>query len=162
MLKAAATAVVMDMRPQHILTRQHTPTLRSISLRIPSRHTVTAAESASALDTVTTVATVGTMAAIAATTAVTVGTTVEITAGTTVAMVDFREVMAATTADTEAITEKLELQAFIQAGLARQVQLAEFFYYHPRSRNWLRLFKTNRFINQSECPRQLAQAEWAS
>lgn len=115
------------MLPQHIHTRQHTHMLRSISLRIPSRHTVTAAESASGLDTVTTVVTVGTLAAIAATTVVTVGTMEEITADTTVAMVDIPEVMAATTADTVAITESMNLDRTFPLTRLGKYHLPSFF-----------------------------------
>lgn len=103
----------MDMLPQLILTHQHTPMLHSFRLRMYSRHMVTAAESASGLDTVTTVAT----------TAVMVVTMVEITAVTTVAMVVITVVMAATTevtvaitADTVAIIESMALRLFIPAG----------------------------------------------
>ena len=103
----------MGMRLQHILTRQHTPTPRSIGLRMYSRHTVTAAGSALGLGTITFVATV-------ATTAVTVVTMVEITAGITVAMVDTLEVMVVTvdmvvTVATAATTESMELRPFIPA-----------------------------------------------
>lgn len=98
----------MDMLPQLILTHQHTPMLHSFNLRMYSRHTVTAAESASGLDTVTTVATVVIMAATVATTVVIVGTMAAITVGITVAMVDTTAaVMAVITA---AITETMELQ----------------------------------------------------
>lgn len=91
----------MDTQPQHIPTHQLTPTLRSISLHIPSRHTVTVAESASGLETISMVVTADTMAAtvgitavMADTTAVTVGITVEIMADTTVAMADITVGMA--------------------------------------------------------------------
>ena len=111
----------MDMRLQHILTRQHTPTLRSIGLRMYSRHTVTAAGSASGLGTITFVATV-------ATTAGTLVIMEEITAGTTVAMADILEVTAAVTVATVATTESIKLRPFIPGSSARQVSLAEFFY----------------------------------
>lgn len=109
-----ATAAVMDMLPQHILTRQHTPTLRCISLLMYSRHTVTvtAAESASGLDLVTMVVTMGTTAATEATMAGMVVTmaeiTVDTTVDTTVDMVDIQVVMADTTADTVDITETMK------------------------------------------------------
>ena len=106
----------MAMLLQHIHTHQPTRMLRSISLYIRSRHTVTAAGSASGLDTVTTVATADTMVATAATTVVIVGTMVEITAGTTADMVDIMvEVMEVTTADMVAITEPMELHPFTSA-----------------------------------------------
>ena len=109
----------MGTLPQRIPTRQHIPTLRSISLRICSRHTATAAESASGLETTSMVVIVETTAATAGITEVTVGITEEITAvmaGTTAVMEDIQEVTVATTADTVAITESMKHQQFIPSG----------------------------------------------
>ena len=105
----------MDMRLQHILTRQHTPTLRSIGLRMYSRHTVTAAESASGLGTITTLVTAATTAVMEDIQEVMAATTVA-TVGIQVAMVAILEIMAVTTADMAATTESMELRPFIPAG----------------------------------------------
>ena len=106
----------MDTLLQRILMPQHTPTLRRISLRMSSRHTVTAAESASVLDTITMVVTADTMAVIvgitADTTVATADTTVDM-AGTTVAMVD-------TTAAMADITDPVEMNRLCHlVGLGR-------------------------------------------
>ena len=104
----------MDMLPQHILTRQHTPTLRSIGLRMYSRHTVTAAESALGLETVTTGGTEATTAVIVVTmveiSAVTVAVTVAVMAAVTVAVM-----AAVTVAVMAAIIEMMKDQQFIPA-----------------------------------------------
>lgn len=105
----------MDMRPRHILTRQHTRTLRTISLRMYNRHTVTVVASALGLGTITTSDTAATTAVMEDIQAVMAATTV-VTVDIQVAMVATPEVMAVTTADTVAITESMELRPFIPAG----------------------------------------------
>lgn len=93
----------MDTLLQRILMPQRTLTARRTSQRMSSRHTVTVAESASDLETISMVVTADTMAATVGitavmvdTTAVTVGTMVEIMADTTVAMADMADITVGT------------------------------------------------------------------
>ena len=113
----------MDTRLQRILIRQHIPTLRRTSLRMSSRHTVTAAESVSVLDIITMVVTADTMAVIAgimADTTVDMADTTVATADTTVATADTTVATAGITVAMVDITDSVEMNRLCHlVGLGR-------------------------------------------